>query len=235
MSLLDRRSLPLAFVEDIQAPLLSDTDEHHLRKSLRLRDGAALTVSDGRGHFRFVTLGHVGDSVLDVLSDPTFEVQASPSLAVGFAPIKAQKAEWLVQKLTELGVDRIQPLLTDRMVIRWNEKKQTAMGERLAIAAREASMQCRRVWLPEIAPPRSIADVIAESAGSFDVVLADPAGEPLRSPEAMVLIGPEGGWSDREAAATSLVRLPGNVLRAETAVVVAGAMLCDLRDHAQQN
>lgn len=223
MTLAERRKQPLVFVASIESPVLSVGDERHLRSSLRLGDNDSITLSDGRGSYVFARLGAIAEPDSDLF----YEAPLGVSLAVGFTPVKAHKPEWMVQKLTELGVDSIQPLLSDRSVVRWDTKKRAAIHDRLQVAAREAAMQCRRVHLPQVCEPRSVAEVIAES--QRPVVFADPAGEPLRDPSALVLVGPEGGWSEREVSDAKLVALPGNVLRAETAVVVAGAALHGLR------
>ncbi len=222
----DRRKYPLAFVGDLVFPVLSDGDEKHFRASLRLTNDDIVTVSDGQGRYRFARLGSLSGSESEIRVQPPPPV----SVSVGFSPVKAQKAEWMVQKLTELGVDIIQPLIAERSVVRWDRKKRVALETRLAVAAREAAMQCRRVRLPTIEQPRTVAEVVASSAEPGQVVaLADPAGEEISDPATMVLIGPEGGWSDAEMVLAPGVRLPGNVLRAETAVIAAGTMLGALR------
>ncbi len=235
MSLADRRATPLAFVDNLESAVLSDGDARHFRSSLRLDTGALIVVSDGAGRYRFARLGPrlEGSSAgasLTIESEILVEPEPSTPIAVGFAPIKAQKPEWMVQKLTELGVDIIQPLVTERSVVRWDKKKRVALEARLAIAAREASMQSRRVWLPTIEQPRGIAQTITHFAAlGRQTVLADPAGSGVSDPADLVLVGPEGGWSSSESELANHVRLPGNVLRAETAVIAAGSLLSGLR------
>lgn len=217
-----RRGLPLVFVSDVAVPVLSTNDERHLRASLRLGAGTRILVSDGKGSSRVVSLG----SLEPVDPEIFFESAATQTISVGFSPVKAQKPEWMVQKLTELGVDRIQPLVSERAVVRLDRKKRVALRDRLTTAAREASMQCKRVWLPTIEEPRSVAEVVAlGQRDGFGVVLADPDGDEEVDPATMILVGPEGGWSATESASAPHVLLPGNVLRAETATIVAGAVL----------
>ena len=69
---------------------------------------------------------------------------------MAFAPVKGERPEWVVQKLTELGIDRIVPLFSERSVVRWSGARGQATVERLRRVAREAAAQCRRVWLPEV-------------------------------------------------------------------------------------
>jgi 16S rRNA (uracil1498-N3)-methyltransferase len=131
-----------------------------------------------------------------------------------------------VQKLTEAGVDRIVPFCSSRSVVRWSGERGEGHLARLGRVAREAAMQCRRAWLPEVGPLAEFADL----AGRPGATLADRGGDPPSLARPLVLVGPEGGWSDEELAANPRrVGLGPHVLRAETAAVAAGLLLCALR------
>ncbi len=83
-------------------------------------------------------------------------------------------------------------------------------------------MQSRRVHLPQILPPCAFADAVAIPGA----VLADPAGGPLTGAHTVVLIGPEGGWSEQErGAGAPMVTLGEGILRAETAAIAAAVLL----------
>ena len=86
------------------------------------------------------------------------EARAEPRLTVAFAPVKGERPEWVVQKLTELGIDRIVPLRSERSVVRWTGTRGQATVERLRRVAREAAAQCRRVWLPEVCDTVAFAE-----------------------------------------------------------------------------
>ena len=149
-----------------------------------------------------------------------------PVVTVAFAVVKGQRPEWAVQKLTEIGVDRIVPLLAARSVVRWPPGESGAPLARLRRVAREAAMQSRRAWLPAVEGVAAFSAVAAEAGAA----LAHPGGAPPTLDRPVVLVGPEGGWDDTElAAGPPLVGLGPSVLRAETAAVVAGALLCALR------
>ncbi len=75
----------------------------------------------------------------------------APTITVAFALVKGERPELVVQKLTELGVDRIVPFLAERSVVRWEPDKAERNATRLRRVAVEAAMQCRRTWLPEVA------------------------------------------------------------------------------------
>jgi 16S rRNA (uracil1498-N3)-methyltransferase len=146
---------------------------------------------------------------------------------VAFALTKGERPEWTVQKLTELGIDRIVPFAGERSIVRWDGAGTLAakLG-RLRRVARQAAMQSRRSWLPVV---EDLADfgVLAARPG---VALADREGLPPSLSWPVVLVGPEGGWSpEEEGSGLPRVGLGPQVLRAETAAVSAGAVLAALR------
>jgi len=224
-----RRAAAHVFVADLDRPEIGDDDRHHLERVLRLRVGEKVTASDGRGGLRVCAFAPGGalepDGEIEVSAPP------SPAIGVGFALVKAEKPEWFVQKLTECGVDRIVPVASARSIVRWDPAKATRSLERWRRVAVEAAMQSRRRWLPAVEPLRPFEGVV----GGTGFALADPDGDPPdveRFP--MVLVGPEGGWSDEEraAAAGRFVRFGPTVLRTATAAVAAGVVLVALRDGA---
>ena len=102
------------------------------------------------------------------------EPAADPPVTVAFAPPKGDRPEWAVQKLTELGVDRIVPLVAARSVVRWTGDRAAAPVERLRRVAREAAMQSRRAWLPVVEEPSSFAAVAARPGAALAVAGGDP-------------------------------------------------------------
>jgi 16S rRNA (uracil1498-N3)-methyltransferase len=219
------RSGPLAFVDDIDEPRLDDTDLHHLTRVLRVRAGEPMCVSDGRGRWRSARVGERPDGLGDVYEVP----RRSPAVTVAVAMAKGSRTDLVVQKLTELGVDRIVLLHASRSVVRWDSAETPRRLERLGRVVREAAMQSRQVWMPELCGPMPPTDVAALVDGP--VALAEPGGPPPDVAVPTVLVGPEGGWTDEElAAATHTVGLGGSVLRVETAAITVGALLCAQRD-----
>lgn len=214
---------PFVFVDDLDAPQLSEADRHHLSRSLRVRDGDPMVVSDGRGRWRSARFGN--DIALEgaVEEEPSVE----PPITVVFAPVKGDRPEWLVQKLTEIGVDRIVPMVAARSVVRWEGDRAGSAVDRLRRVAREASMQSRRPRLPTIEAP-----VTFEAAVRWPgACLTTPGGRPPALSHPVVLVGPEGGWTEEElAAAPTHTSLGRQVLRAETAGLVAASLLSALRD-----
>lgn len=216
------------FVDDLDAPALGPGDQHHLERVLRLRAGDEVSASDGAGGWRLCTLvGGAGASAsLEAAGDVIRHPRPSPPVTVAFALTKGDKPEWAVQKLTEVGVDRIVPVAAARSVVRWAPERAAAQVQRLRRVAREAAMQCRRTWLPEVEDVAGFAAVAARPGAS----LAAVGGRPPTLAFPVVLVGPEGGWADDElAAGLPRVALGPHVVRAETAAVLAGGLLCALR------
>jgi 16S rRNA (uracil1498-N3)-methyltransferase len=212
-------------------------EAHHLRRVLRLRPGAVVEATDGAGGLytiRLVTLdGAGGWGAIEARAEPTRESPCSITLAQ--AILKGDRMSWLVQKATELGVSRIVPMETERVVARVADEG-VARQTRWARIAREAVKQCGRVIVPGIDPPRAFPEVLAEVA-SHDVawVCWEGGGQTLVEAAAgtasrlLLLIGPEGGFTaDEVAAAESAgarrVSLGPRILRAESAGLTAVAL-----------
>jgi len=226
------RDGPLAFVDSLEHPELTDGDRHHLARVLRVRPGTEMVVCDGAGSWRRARF----DETIDLVGPIEHEVPSTPALRIGFSLIKGDRPELIVQKLTELGIDGIVPFTSDHSVVHWEPKRQVRQHERFVTIAREASMQCRRTVLPEISPLTTFAEL---AAGSPPPVMAEfdggPVADLIATPTAptkpiTVLIGPEGGWSEAERrSGLATVRIGRHILRAETAAIAAGILLDSLR------
>ncbi|MEZ5342811.1 MAG: RsmE family RNA methyltransferase [Acidimicrobiales bacterium] len=226
----ERRQRPLVFVDDLAQPVLAPGDLQHFQKSLRLRFGDPIGVGDGRGRWMPARLGEVAEP------EGPIHTEAPPVVAVGvaFAPVKAERPDFVVQKLVELGVDRIVVVTTDRSVVKWDDTRAGKQFERWQNVVTEACMQSRRLHRPTIEGPTPLRHLAADG---YDVVLAEPgaprlgldphrgSGSAEETPSMLVCVGPEGGWSAAELAAYDHVGLPGNILRAETAAIAAGVLL----------
>jgi 16S rRNA (uracil1498-N3)-methyltransferase len=212
------------FVDDLESLSLDADDAHHLERVLRLRPGQMVTASDGAGGWRrcaWTAAGLAPDGPID--ADP----RPDPPVTIGFAVPKGDRPEWIVQKLTEVGVDRIVPLAAARGVVRWDDAKAARNVERLRKVAREAAMQSRRAWLPVVDDVTTPARLYEAGGGS--AALAQPGGAALSLAVPTILVGPEGGWAPEEWAGRRSVGLGPTVLRTETAAVTAGILLTALR------
>ena len=210
---------------DVARPVLEPDDRHHLERVLRLRPADVVTVADGRGAWRRCTLGTGG--VLALVGEVVHQPRPAPAITIAFAVTKGERPELAVQKLTELGVDRIVAFSAERSVARWEGERAVRHVERLRRVAREAAVQSRRSWLPDVALLATLAAILGEPGA----VVADPRGGRPSLTSPTIVVGPEGGFSDRERSlAQGAVRLGPHVLRAETAAITAGAILAALRD-----
>jgi 16S rRNA (uracil1498-N3)-methyltransferase len=214
-------------------------EAHHLRRVLRLRAGAVVEATDGTGRLYTVRVAALeaegGWGTIEARAEPERESPCAITLAQ--AILKGDRMSWLVQKATEMGVARIVPMETARVVARpaGGAGARQARWERIA---REAVKQCGRVVVPAIDPPRALRDVAREisehdaawvcweGGGRALVQAAEDVGAPARL---LLLIGPEGGFTAAEvalaeAAGARLVSLGPRILRAESAGLAAVAL-----------
>ncbi|MGO9332896.1 MAG: RsmE family RNA methyltransferase [Acidimicrobiales bacterium] len=242
-----RAATTLVFVEDLDSLSLCEDDAHHLGEVLRLRPGEAVAAGDGAGAWRICSFtgpkasvrGRAGGAIdkasrfgLEVAGPVHRMERPLPMLEVGFSWAKAERTEWAVAKLVELGLDLLTPLMTDRTVVRPGWHGTTRREARLHKIVRAAAMQSRRPFLPEIGTSQSVDAVLGRSPAS-DIALAEPGGSPISLQTPIVLVGPEGGWSPRELALVdNKVSLGDGVLRVETAAMAAGVLLTALRSTA---
>ena len=213
-----------AFVADPAAPELDEDDRHHLLRVLRVRPGEEVTVSDGAGRWRPCRMGPGG--VLEPAGDVVVVHRPAPPVGVGVALTKGDRPEVAIQKLTELGVDRIVPFVADRSVARWEGERAARHVARLRRVAREAAVQARLAFLPDVADLTDFPSVAALPGAAR----CDRGGAPPGLDRPLLLVGPEGGWSDAERdRGLPVVTLGPTILRAETAAIAAGALLTALR------
>lgn len=243
-----RAAAGLVFVEDLDSPRLSADDAHHLGDVLRLRPGETVAAADGSGSWRTCAFiastaparsrgsslrrGTEGRFGLEAAGAIRHGERALPEVEIGFSWAKAERTEWAVAKLVELGVDVLTPLVSDRTVVRPDTDGARRREQRLRRIVREAAMQSRRPFLARIGTTESLDDVAGRSCAS-SVALAEPGGGAVSLETPVVLVGPEGGWSPRELALVdNLVSLGDGVLRVETAALAAGTLLTALRAKA---
>ena len=211
------------FVSSVLQPQLGTEDRHHLERVLRLGPNEIITVSDGLGHWRCCQLRSGDllpmDEVVHVVSTPK-------PIGIAVSLLKGDRTEWVVQKLVEIGIDRITLLETERTIVHWPADKRQRQLDRLRKVAREAAMQSRQPFLAIVDGPRMLADL----AGLPGVALAHHTGGRLDDGTSTLVVGPEGGWSQTERDLFSkTVTLGSSNLRAETAAVFGAALLVAVR------
>ena len=213
---------------------LSENATGHLVRVLRLGLGDACIVFNGDGadyEARLVSLGKRGAEV-EVMARHALANESPLRITLAQAIARGEKMDWVLQKATELGVEAVVPLLTERTEVKLDaerSEKRSAHWRGVVIAACE---QCGRARVPAIAAPVTLRDWLAGRAtpGWF----LDPDAERgLRDPEPgelTLVVGPEGGLGDRDLASLRAagfrgLRLGPRILRTETAGVAVLAAL----------
>lgn len=218
---------------------LDGPEGRHAATVRRLRPGAQLVLSDGRGGMARCEVTGTDRDALLLAVHHTWHVPA-PALRVRLvqALVKGERAELAVELATEAGVDAVTPWRASRCIARWDDGPRGAKAlTRWRTAVAQAAKQARRPWTPPVDEPRGtrgVAELVA--AADAAVVLHEGADAALTSVslpsagELVVVVGPEGGVTDEEVAELSAagaqpVRLGPEVLRASTAgAVTLGAL-----------
>src|SRR3954471_3359889 len=216
---------------------LDGPEAHHLLHVMRAAAGTQVTVFDNSGaeFDAVVESTRRSDAILRVTDRREVNRELPFPLVVGVALPKGDRQKWLVEKLTELGVTTLVPLITERSVA------QPSIGalDRLRRAVIEAAKQCGRNRLMEISPPQRWEawlndDCCLPNNTQLSRLLAHPKGLPLtelapdqHSP-VQIAIGPEGGFTDAEVSAAvsagwQTVSLGPRILRVETAAIALAA------------
>ena len=202
-------------VDDPHAPVLSDVDEHHLHTVLRARAGEEIVVTNGAGSW---SLCEVGDHALHRVT-PVHVDAPTPETTLYLAPLKGDRSEWVVAKATELGVSRIVPLTSERVIVKFKGEVRNKIVARWRRIANEANGQCRRTYDVIVDEPVRVSDV------PVTVAICDFDGDPDWNGVRSAAVGPEGGWAPGEWDAQPRRSLGPTVLRAETAGVAAATLL----------
>lgn len=230
-------ALPYFYAEQLnmQEPhfTLDEATSKHCVQVLRMQEGEALLLTDGRGTRVTATIvvAHKRNCQV-VLSGATFTPAPIPSIIIGISPVKnTSRFEWFLEKVTEVGISGVVPLLckrTERDHFRYDRMKNILVA---------AMLQSQQVWLPELQEPVAFDVVVAGATNGQRYIahcledqkftlreLHDPAGDSL------LLIGPEGDFTPEEIAAAlhggfKPVTLGNTRLRTETAGMVGAVLL----------
>ena len=205
---------------------------HYLADVLRLEAGAPVEVFDGAGSAWDASF--TGGELR--LGERRPAPLPGAVVWLAFALSRGEKGDWIVQKGTELGVSRLVPWQAERSVVRLEPDRAAERARRWRRIAEEAARQCGRADVPEVVVPGSLAGALAAPPGFTRIAFHAGAGAPLAevvrggTSGFLAVIGPEGGLTDREVEACLgsgcvLATLGPRVLRAETAAIVAAALL----------
>ena len=228
--------------DQVREPYITivDDDVRHIRAVLRKEPGDLLTLLNGQGREYTVRIRLIEKAAIDTeIVDRRERLPASPSIVLGQGIAKSDKMDWIVQKATELGALSIAPLVTERTIVKVkDEEKRVGRWQKIC---REAAMQCDRPDIPLVRPIRTFDEFVRTLAPGPQTLLLMPweeGTEPIKDvlrrqkevKHVVVLIGPEGGFTQAEAASAKakgfhLVSLGPNILRTETAAIAALSMI----------
>ena len=224
---------PSAFNFTKKSVTLTADEARHLREVLRLKPGDEVSVFNGEGkEYRAqVVQARREFAELELGEEITTARPESPlHLTLAVALLKGEKFDLVVQKATELGVNKIVPLMTRYADIKLRDEsdatKRVARWQRIAL---EAAKQSGRAVVPKVEKPTPFASVLSNPCLLFSEREGGHGLERIGNP-ITVIIGSEGGWADEEldqarAAGAQIVTLGGRILRAETAAITAAALL----------
>ena len=210
---------------------------NHIARVLRLREDDALTLFDGRGgEYGARVAAFRKDAVqVEVQEHREIERESALDLTLAQGISRGERMDWVMQKATELGVRRIVPVLTERSVVKLDDRqseKKLQHWRGIVVAACE---QCGRNRVPEVTAPQSFYGAIRDADPASARLLLSPqaslrARDLPRPSHVVLLIGPEGGLADNEQEAAikagfKPVQLGPRILRTETAALAALAAL----------
>jgi len=209
---------------------LTPNQAHYLRDVMRMAEGEAVRVFNGRdGNWlgEIASLGKKRGSLTTI--EQTHSQRMEPDIWLVFAPIKSARMDMLVEKAVELGVSVLQPVFTERTQVRRTN------SERLRAQVVEAAEQCERMTVPEVRDALPLSQLLAQWPEDRHLWYGDETGQGAATAAFQrtrtdayhgILIGPEGGFSPSEvdvldrSSFSKGVGLGPRVLRAETAAVV---------------
>ncbi len=238
--------MPVFFVppECITSPTISITGDLliHLRDSLRITVGEIVLFGDGASHRYRVEITDVSKRAIigRILKAVQKPPRTTPRLILGQSLLKGEKMDWVVQKAVELGVDELVPVESRHSVVQLRADRvdhQLSRWQRIAVEAAQQSEQWRVLT---ITAPQSLAALLKNRpTGTVTIMLTERRdGKNLQTvllpteptDSVLIVIGPEGGWSQEELALAEQagiqpITLGPSILRAETAAIAAISIL----------
>jgi len=212
---------------------IRDTEAHHLAKVMRQEIGDAIELFDGSGRWAAAVISLIKKSYVELEVTELHEIDPQlehSHMSVAAALPKGDRFRWMIEKLTELGIDRFVPLITERSVVIPRDGKIEKMQQTVLTAMK----QSKRLIEMTISDPVSWSDLLAQSRSEQAILIADPAGLCPSSiaidadHKLLICIGPEGGFTDAELqmarqAGAREISLGPAILRTETAAIAAAA------------
>lgn len=220
---------------------IKGSDARHLATVMRAKPGDRIIASDGRGRSAQAVIEQISPDLVTALPDRWLDESNEPAVRVAVAQglPKGDKMETVIQKGTEIGAVRFIPFVSARTVVQLDERKQAKRLERWSRIAKEAAEQAHRDAIPEVTPVLSWPQLLdfagnyaaafflyeKEQVRAFRPLLADKKAGLPGNAEFLLIVGPEGGFTEEEArqaeeAGCLPVSLGRRILRTETAAMV---------------
>lgn len=222
--------------------IIEGDDVKHIYKVLRLQVGDKIIINNSQGQEYLGSISDINKSSVTVDLLETVEHNAESNIQIDLYQglPKSSKMDYIVQKATEIGVNSIIPIITERVVVKneISEFKKTDRWKRIAL---EACKQCKRTLIPEVKGPMIFGDLI-KNLKEYDLIVVPYENKEHYGIKKMcknikneiktvaIIIGPEGGFEEEEiksmeAIGAHIVTLGPRILRTETAGIVTAALL----------
>jgi 16S rRNA (uracil1498-N3)-methyltransferase len=218
------------------AVTLAEAPARHVRV-LRLRAGDSVVLFDGKGRAAQARIESVGAEIVCQAEEPTTDTTPAARVMLMLAIPKGSTLDDCVRMATELGVDEVALMQTGRAVPRWDPERAQSRVDRLTRIASEAAAQCERNDIPIIHLPQPCGAWLQQMPEHVRGVVFAARGEGTLdlmngTEQVWCAIGPEGGFTEAEvasfqAAGFVVASLGAHVLRVDTAVVAALALVQD--------
>lgn len=201
---------------------------HQISHVLRMKPGDQCIFLDNSG-FEFLSeFTRLDSKAIEAKILEKRKNLAEPALFVTLyqaLPKKLELFEWVLQKGTEIGISKFVPLVTER-----TERREIPKRERLEKILKEAAEQCERGRIPELGEVIDFSRAIKSISPGNSVLLSGLGNQKLHSSPMNILVGPEGGFSEKEINETRAIGIPVaalglRVLRTETAGIAAASLI----------
>lgn len=223
--------------------ILEQSDIHHIKNVMRNKNNDKIEVVFDKKTF-ICNIDNINDCSLSIIEEVEENNELDIELVVVCSLVKEQKMDLILQKLTELGVSKIIPLKTERSIVKIDEKRESKKLIRWQAICKEASEQAKRNSVPIITDVYTLKDLIKEesdikllcSVNEKNIFLNNYLQNYENCAKMIVVIGPEGGFSDKEeefliSNGYDRVSLGNRVLRVETATIYVASIInfCSMR------
>jgi 16S rRNA (uracil1498-N3)-methyltransferase len=224
--------------------VITGSDAHHIIRVMRSQKGDKVICSNGINREALVALTVLDKDIVeaDIIEELALTQEARIEVWIAQSLPKGDKLETVIQKNTEIGAARFIPFVSERTIVQYDEKKAAKLQERWEKIAKEAAEQAHRNRVPEITKPLTWKQTLQlvskvdlalicyekESGLQLKQLLSDAFSQDVTPPtgRVLLLVGPEGGFSEKEineaiAAGCHCISLGARILRTETAAMVA--------------